>query len=549
MADGTAHTEDWAALPWKQYQRNVYRLQKRIYRAARQGDWKRVHRLQRLLLRSWSARCLAVRQVTQENRGKRTPGADGVAALTAKQRLRLAGTLRRLTGWTVAPIRRVYIPKPNNPNEKRGLGIPVMADRTLQALVKQALEPEWEAVFEANSYGFRPGRSAHDAIEAIFNAICLKPKFVLDADIEKCFDRISHDALLVKLHAPQPVRRLVRSWLKAEVVDRDERLFPQAGTPQGGVISPLLANVALHGLESAVVAVSRRYRVIVIRYADDFVILCADLATLLEAKARAEAWLAEVGLRLKESKTHVTHTLDEHAGRVGFDFLGFHVRQYPAEKHRTRTYRGEPGFKTFIQPSQEAIRRHQEQIRTEIRQRRGAPQAALIAALNPIIRGWTLYYRTSVAKDVFGTLDKTTFGQLMQWARHRHPRKSRAWDYHRYWQRRGARDEFDDGTHSLAYHRDTSIFRHVKVRGDKSPYDGDGVYWGTRLGKDPTKPKRVTWLLKQQAGRCSHCGLPFGAADEMEVHHRDGDRDNNRYANLALLHAHCHDQTHGASCQ
>jgi RNA-directed DNA polymerase len=201
-----------------------------------------------------------VRQVTQENRGKRTPGVDGVAALTAKQRLRLAGTLRRLTGWAVAPIRRVYIPKPNSPNEKRGLGIPVMADRALQALVKQALEPEWEAVFEANSYGFRPGRSAHDAIEAIFNAICLKPKFVLDADIEKCFDRISHDALLVKLHAPQPVMRLVRGWLKAQVVDRNKRLFPEAGTPQGGVISPLLANVALHGLESAVVAVSRRAR-------------------------------------------------------------------------------------------------------------------------------------------------------------------------------------------------------------------------------------------------------------------------------------------------
>lgn len=549
MADGTAHTEDWAALPWKQYQRNVYRLQKRIYRAARQGDWKRVHRLQRLLLCSWSARCLAVRQVTQENRGKRTPGVDGVASLTPKQRLRLTETLRRLTDWTSAPIRRMYIPKPNNPNEKRSLGIPVMADRALQALVKQALEPEWEAAFEVNSYGFRPGRSVHDAIEAIFNAICLKPKFVLDADIEKCFDRISHDALLAKLHAPQPAMRLVRGWLKAEVVDKDKRLFPEAGTPQGGVISPLLANVALHGLESAVVAVSGQYKVSVIRYADDFVILCADLTTLLEAQARAEAWLAEAGLRLKENKTHVTHTLDEHAGRVGFDFLGFHVRQYPAEKHRTRTYRGEPGFKTFIKPSQKAIRRHQEQIRMEIRQRQGAPQAALIAALNPIIRGWTLYYRTSVAKDVFGTLDKTTFGQLMQWARHRHPRKSHAWDYRRYWRRRGTRDEFDDGTHSLVYHRDTPIVRHVKVRGDKSPYDGDWVYWGTRLGKDPTKPKRVTWLLKQQAGRCSHCGLPFGAADEMEVHHRDGNRDNNRYANLALLHAHCHDQTHGASYQ
>jgi RNA-directed DNA polymerase len=176
-------TEDWKTLRWKEYQRNVYRLQKRIYRAARRGDWKRVHKLQRLLLHSWSARCLAVRQVSQENRGKRTAGVDGVKNLTPKQRLRLARDLASLAGWRVAPIRRTYIPKPGM-TEKRGLGVPVMADRACQALVKQALEPEWEAQFEPNSYGFRPGRSTHDAIEAIFNAICLKPKYVLDADIE-----------------------------------------------------------------------------------------------------------------------------------------------------------------------------------------------------------------------------------------------------------------------------------------------------------------------------------------------------------------------------
>jgi len=549
MTDVATHTEDWATLPWKKYQRNVYRLQKRIYRAARRGDWKRVHGLQRLLLRSWSARCLAVRQVTQENRGKRTPGVDGVAALTSKQRLTLAGDLRNLVGWTVAPVRRVYIPKPNHPTEKRGLGIPVMADRAMQALVKQALEPEWEAVFEANSYGFRPGRSAHDAIEAIFNAICLKPKYTLDADIEKCFDRIAHDALLRKLHAIQPVSRIVRDWLKAGVIDGDTVLYPEAGTPQGGVISPLLANVALHGFEAAVTAVSKRQRISVIRYADDFVILCADLATLREAKTRGEVWLAEMGLRLKESKTHFTHTLEEYEGRVGFDFLGFRVRQYRVGQHRTRTYRGKAGYKTLITPSPQATQRQQSKVRAMVRQRQGAPQAALITTLNPVIRGWTLYYRTSVAKDTFGTLDKLTFGQLAQWARHRHPRKSRAWRYRRYWRHRGMRVEFSDGKHTLVYHRDTPIVRHVKVRGDKSPYDGDWVYWGERLGRDPTKPKRVAWLLKQQASRCVYCGLPFGAADEVEVHHRDGNRGNNRYTNLALLHLHCHDQIHGASYQ
>jgi len=176
----------------------VRRLQQRIYRAERRGDWKRTRNLQRLLLCSWSARCLAVRQVAQENRGKRTAGVDGVASLSPKQRLELARKLHKRSGWKVVPIRRKYIPKAGT-NEWRGLGIPVMADRAMQALVKLALEPEWEAKFEPNSYGFRPGRSTHDAIEAIFNAICLKPKYVLDADIEKCFDRISHDALLVTI--------------------------------------------------------------------------------------------------------------------------------------------------------------------------------------------------------------------------------------------------------------------------------------------------------------------------------------------------------------
>jgi len=423
MADVTRHTEDWAALPWKQFQRNVYRLQKRIYQATRRGDFKRAHNLQRLLLRSWSARCLAVRQVTQDNRGKHTPGVDGVASLTPRQRVRLAKTLRRLSRWTTDRIRRVYIPKPGKA-EKRPLGIPTMRDRACQALVKQALEPEWEAQFEPNSYGFRPGRSAHDAIEAIFNFIRLKPKYALDADIEKCFDRISHDALLKKLNAIGPLARLVRDWLKAGILDEGELLFPEAGTPQGGVISPLLANVALHGFETAITAVSRRYRIAVIRYADDFVILCEDLATLLEAQACAEAWLAEVGLRLSSAKTHVTHTLDEYQGHVGFDFLGFNVRQYRVGQYHTRTFRGQPGIKTLIKPSDKAIQRHLDEIKTIIRRYRGAPQAALVAALNPIIRGWSLYYRASVAKRAFARIDSQVYRKQYQWAQYRHRHKS-----------------------------------------------------------------------------------------------------------------------------
>jgi RNA-directed DNA polymerase len=351
--------EDWKQLPWKQYQRNVFRLQKRIYRAEQRGDWRRVRKLQRLLMRSWSARCLAVRKVTQDNRGKRTAGIDGKASLTPRERMALARELRNLTQWSVDALRRTYVPKPGSA-ERRGLGIPTMRDRAMQALVTLALEPQWEAQFEPNVYGFRPGRCAQDAIEAIFNHIRVKTKYVLDADIEKCFDRIEHAALLKKLHTSQPVRRLISDWLKAGILEDGKMLFPEAGTPQGGVISPLLANIALHGLETAIHAVSQQHRVAVIRYADDLVLLCADLPTLEVARARLEAWLAEVGLRLKTSKTHISHTLEEYQRQVGFDFLGFQVRQYRVGKYHTRSYRGIPGMKTLIKPSPHAAKRHTE---------------------------------------------------------------------------------------------------------------------------------------------------------------------------------------------
>ena len=538
------HIEDWKALPWKKIERNVFRLQQRIYRAERRGDWKCVHNLQRLMLQSWSARCLAVRRVSQDNRGKRTPGVDGVANLTPKQRLVLVEELRNLSGWTVDPIRKTYIPKPGS-KEKRGLGIGTMRERAMQTLNKLALEPEWEAKFEPNSYGFRPGRSTHDAIEAIFNHIRLKPKFVYDTDIEKCFDNINWQALLTKLNTIQPIARLVRLWLKAGIVDKGEMLFPEAGTPQGSPLSPLLCNVALHGLEVTLEKVSTRHRVVAIRYADDMVIICQDLETLLQAKARADEWLAEVGLRLKPSKSWVTHTLEPHEGNVGFDFLGFNVRQYRVGKYRTRTYRGKPGFKTLIKPSQKAVKRHLQQIKDIIHRHRGAPQEALIAALNPTIWGWALYHRTGVAKRVFTECDMRIFEMLKWWARRRHPRKSWGWCYPRYWRKHNGRISFNDGNSVLVFHADTPIQRHVKVRGDKSPYDGDWPYWILRLGRDPTKPIRVTRLTQRQKGRCTICGLYFRAEDIVEVHHWDGNRSNNRYRNLELLHGHCHDEIHG----
>jgi RNA-directed DNA polymerase len=548
MADENTRTEDWKTLPWKDIQRNVFRLQRRIYRAARRNDVKRVHDLQRLLLRSWSARCLAVRRVTQDNRGKLTPGVDGVATLTPHQRMRMVDDLRDLATHTPAPLRRVYIPKPGK-KEMRGLSIPTMLDRALQALVKLALEPEWEARFEPNSYGFRPGRSSHDAIESVFNFIRLKPKYALDADITKCFDRISHSAILDKLHTIQPIERLVRGWLKAGILAHGKMIFPKAGTAQGGPLSPLLANVALHGLETAVCrAVPSKAQPGVIRFADDVVILHHDLDTLHHLQSVAAEWLTGIGLELHPEKTYISHTLEPHNGQVGFDFLGFHIRQYPVGKHRTRTYRGQPGYKTLIKPSRKALQRQRDKLRDIIQHHRGAPQSALVYVLNPVIQGWANYYQYCVAKHDFQILDNVLYHQLTRWARYRHPRKSGKWCYHRYWRKVSGRVRFSDGESVLSFHQTTAVTRFVKVQGHKSPYDGDWVYWSTRLGRDPSRPRRVTRLLKRQRGCCALCGLRFTTEEVLETHHYDENHNNNAFDNLRLLHGHCHDIVHGKRC-
>src|SRR5919199_6086957 len=240
---------EWHLINWRKLERRVYKLQKRIYRASNRGDVKAVRRLQKTLMKSWSARALSVRRVTQDNTGKKTAGVDGIKSLSPAARLKLVNNLKM--GSNVSPTRRVWIPKPGT-EEKRPLGIPTMKDRALQALVKLALEPEWEARFEPNSYGFRPGRSCQDAIKQIFTVISQKAKYLLDADIAKCFDRIDHEVLLNKLNTFPTIRRQIRAWLKAGVMDGKQLFETSEGTPQGGVISPLLANIALHGMEERV---------------------------------------------------------------------------------------------------------------------------------------------------------------------------------------------------------------------------------------------------------------------------------------------------------
>jgi RNA-directed DNA polymerase len=546
---------EWKDLDWRAIERRTFKLQKRIYRASSRGAVQVVHKLQRLLMASWSAKCLAVRKVTQDNRGKRTAGVDGVKNLSPTNRMRLGGLLDLRA--PAKPARRVWIPKPGT-GEKRGLAIPVIRDRAPQSIVKLALEPEWEAQFEANSYGFRPGRSAHDAQAAIFTAIRLKPKFVLDADIAKCYDRINHAALLGKLQTFPTLRRAVKGWLDAGIMDRRE-LFPTSdGVPQGGCASPLLANVALHGLETAVTAAFPKtktvagrtvdpWRPIVIRYADDLVVLHEDRGVIDETRRIIETWLKGIGLELKPSKTRITHTLTATDGQVGFDFLGWNVRQHPVGRtHSGKKAGGQRlGFKTIITPSKDAQQRHQAHLADVIRHHQAVTQAALIGKLNPVIRGWVNYHATGVAKSIFAKMDALTFAKLLRWAKRRHPTKPAGWVTEHYWHHKsGPRWNFSvtDGP-QLCMHKKRAIVRHIKVRGRKSPYDGDWAYWGERLGRYPDLPAEEARLLKRQQGRCSWCGLHLTSEDRREIDHiqslaRGGD---DVSSNRQLLHGHCHD--------
>ena len=551
---------EWKTVPWKQFERRVFKLQTRIYQAQQRGNTKAVRKLQRLVVHSWSAKCLAVRRVTQENRGKHTAGVDGVKSLPPSQRLALVQALRLPP--KARPTRRVWIPKPGT-DERRPLGIPTLSDRAAQALLKLALEPAWEAVFEPNSYGFRPGRSCHDAIAALHQGLNQKARYVLDADIAKCFDRIDHPALLHKLHTAPSFRRAIRAWLKAGVVD-GATLFPtEAGTPQGGVISPLLANIALHGLETAIKAAFPRqlwregrsvgWTPIVVRYADDFVVMHHDLAAVEQAKQIAAEWLHGMGLELKPSKTRIVHSLQEHDGHPpGFDFLGFQVRQYPAGKTHSGRRSHAPGapaprlgFTTRTTPSATALRRHEEALNAAVRLYRSVSQAVLIHHLNPIIRGWAAYYSTAAAKAALGRMDFHTFVKLKRWARRRHPHRRWQWVASKYWRRAQGTWTFASSEGIwLRRHDQTPIRRHIKVRGDASPFDGDWRYWAIRLRRHPELYGRDAILLQQQRGRCARCGLYFREKRSWEVDHivptsQGGAR---TLDNLQLLHPHCHDQ-------
>ena len=563
-------TYEWNLIPWRKLERRVFKLQKQIYRASKANDYKKIHNLQRLLMKSWSAKCLAIRKVTQENQGKKTAGVDGIKSLSPKARMKLIGQLK--IGNKAKPTRRIWIPKPGK-DEKRPLGIPTIYDRANQALAKLALEPEWEAKFEENSYGFRPGRSAHDAIKAIWDKVVHKPKYVLDADIAKCFDRIDHKQLLNKLNTFPKFRQQIKAWLKSGVME--EGLFSKTdmGTPQGGTISPLLANVALDGMEEmlkqyietiplrsggrVISKQQRRLTLGVIRYADDLVVIHPELEVVQNCQRILSNWLAEMGLELKPSKTKIVHTLKELSGeKPGFDFLGFNIKQFSKGKHHSGKTGGKNskllGFKTFITPSKDSINKYWNNLKTIINGRKAASQAELIKKLNPVIRGWVNYFSVVNSKETLNDLDNLLWQKLRSWVNRRHPMKNTNWKRKKYWKTIGLDNwrfavniESEDPI-ILLKHRDTKIKQKdfVKVKGNKSPFDGDLVYWASRMGKQPDCPKTIARLLKRQKGICRYCGLHFRNGDIWEKDHiiPRSAGGNNEYNNLQLLHLHCHDQ-------
>ena len=534
----------WQSIDWNANRRIVRNLRQRIYRASREGDRRKLRSLQRLMLKCRANRETSIRKVTQVNTGRETPGVDKVTVKTPEARTKLMAELSTYQPWKAQPVKRVYIPKTNG--KRRPLGIPTILDRCMQAVVKNALEPEWEAKFEPCSYGFRPGRSCHDAIERIYNNVTPNKRrhWVVDADIVGCFDNIQHDTILTAL-SRFPAKGLVRAWLKAGLVEHERYERTELGTPQGGIVSPLLANIALHGMETAIGITygkngkywsTKGHRALV-RYADDFVILTETKEDALTAKQDIADWLQERGLTLSEEKTRVCHLTE------GFDFLGFHIQHFPVSNTKT-------GFKLLITPSKKSVRTFTHRLKQEWKALAGHNAETAIKRLAPILRGWANYFRHCVSRERFQKMDSFMYYRILRWCKKTHPKKPWKWVKRTYFQTiRGEKWVFGTEKSFLPKATHIPIVRHVAVRHDASPDDGTlRAYWEWRDRKrlELLHSQRLRALARRQNGFCSLCRSSLNNAEELHVHHvvpkSKGGSD--QLANLALVHLYCHQQQH-----
>jgi RNA-directed DNA polymerase len=497
---------EWDAIDWRLHEDNVGRLRRRIFKAVKDEDLAKARSLQKMMLRSWSNTLVSVRQVAQRNTGRETAGIDGEVALTSPARMALAVRVHRsIHSWDPVPVKRVWVPKAHG-SKLRPLGIPVIMDRCHQNRAKNALEPEWEARFEPRSYGFRPGRSCQDAIEAIYDTCkgaTATRLWTLDADLAAAFDRLDHNHLMSAIGS-FPGRGMIRAWLKAGVVEPGKGFAPTGeGSPQGGVISPLLLNVALHGLEEAAgvrystgasAGKVKRNSPLVVRYADDLVVCCHTRQQAEQVKAQLAEWLAPKGLAFNEDKTRIVPL------EAGYDFLGFNVRRYR-------------NGKLLIKPSKAAVRRVKRKLAEQMRRLRGQNVSAVLAAICPITRGWASFYRSVVSKKTFNILDDYLWKLTYKWARRSHPGKPTYWVTKRYFGQfnplRRNMWVFGDAASGAYLPRMawTPIIRHRKVTGGASPDDPALTdYWKQRRGRNqPPLDRSTLRLLKGQHGRCALC--------------------------------------------
>jgi RNA-directed DNA polymerase len=512
-------SESWKQLPWKKFQKELFRLQKRVFKAVQAGDKRLARNLQKLVFRSKAARFSAIRQVTQLNAGKKTAGVDGKASLTFEERFALEELLAsNATNWKHKELREIPIPKKDG--STRMLKVPTIADRAWQCLAKYALEPAHEATFHAKSYGFRPGRSAHDAQKLLFNNLNSScngiNKRVIELDIEKCFDRINHTAIMDNLIAPKSLKLGIFRCLKAGT----NVGFPDQGTPQGGVVSPLLANIALNGIESihsyfresnnrkgATFTRTDEPKVEpTIRYADDLVVILRPQDNAEEILEKINEFLAARGMNVSKKKTRVTKATD------GFDFLGWHFKVQQNAK-----------FKSV--PSVDNHKAFRKKVKAIV----NSPNfGATVKAqkLSSVVRGWRNYHRYC---DMNGTKESLWFLNHRTWEVFNKEAKQ-----NRYSVNKLIEKAFPKVSNSMN--------GFVNVQGNKSPFDGDIVYWSNRNSKLYTD--LTSKALKRQNQSCAACGLKFIGEERVHLHHVDGNHDNWKTANLVAIHESCHDYIH-----